>query len=284
MNIKFQKVKTLHQDMFGYEVEIKELDPIEEWPFDEKFDQREILQVLNAFFGYDQMFENPFRFYEVNRPGYGIDRSVKVLQNKNNEYYAIRIFLKPEFRSQEVSFDKAAYYQRRIRNLFQALREHYPATYFLGTKHLLIILQQFIFSPVCQFSDIIELKGVLEIIWYASKARILLDYNQNHWLISKDHGLLYVDTDYMGQILPDCQKALADNLNQALAFLTVENCPMLAQALRELSVEGIDQANFVTEFLQVLKRFLSSISDFESLSEPLQSKINCLAELSRFQK
>jgi hypothetical protein len=270
--------------MFGYEVEIKEHDAIDEWPFNERFDQREILQVLNAFFGHPDMFKNQFRFYEVNRPGYGIDRAVKVLQNPNNEYYAIRIFIKPEFKSLEVSFDKAAYHQERIRQLFQALREHYPATYFLGTKHLLIILQQFIFSPVCQFTDPIEIKGLLEIIWYASKARILLDYNHNHWLISKKQGLLYVDTDFMGQILPDCPKALAENLNQALVFLTVGNCPLLADALRELSVSGSEPAKFVTEFLQVLKRFLASIKDIDSLSKPLKAKLNCLREISRFQK
>jgi hypothetical protein len=270
--------------MFGYEVEIKEHDVIDDWPFDINFDQREILQVLNAFFGHPDMFENKFRIYDVNRPGYGIERAVKVLQNPNNEYYAIRIYIKPEFKSLEVSFDKAAYHQERIRQLFQALREHYPATYFLGTKHLLIILQQFIFSPVCQFTDLIEIKGLLEIIWYASKARILLDYNHNHWLISKKQGLLYVDTDYMGQILPDCQKALAENLNQALVFLTVDNCPILAEALRELSVSSSDSANFVTEYLQVLKRFLDSIKDIDSLSSSLKAKLNCLREISRFQK
>ncbi len=270
--------------MFGYEVEIKEHDAINDWPFDESFDQKEILQVLNAFFGYPDMFKNPFRFYEVNRPGYGIDRSVKVLQNLNNEYYAIRIFMKPEFRTLDVPFDKAAYHQTRIRQLFQALREHYPATYFLGTKYLLIILQQFIFSPVCQFSELTEIKGLLEIIWYASKARILLDYNQNHWLISEIHGLLYVDTDYMGQILPDCQKALADNLNQAMVFLNEKNCPILAQALRDLSASGLEQANFVAEFLQILKRFLSSFNNIDSLSKPLQNKLKCLREISRFQK
>lgn len=278
------KVTILHQGMFGYEVEIKEHDAIDDWPFDERFDQREILQVLNAFFGHPDMFKNLFRFYEVNRPGYGIDRAVKVLQNPNNEYYAIRIYIKPEFKSLEVSFDKAAYHQERIRQLFQALREHYPATYFLGTKHLLIILQQFVFSPVCRFTDRIEIKGLLEIIWYASKARILLDYNHNHWLISKNQGLLYVDTDFMGQILPDCQKALSENLNQALVFLTTENCSVLAEALKELNVEGLESAKFVTEFLQTLSRFLSSIKDVNSLSEPLKAKVDCLEKISRFQK
>ena len=270
--------------MFGYEVEIKEHDVIEDWPFNDSYDQKEILQVLNSFFGHSDMFENQFRIYEVNRPGYGIDRAVKVLQNPKNKYYAIRIFKKPEFRPIEVTFDKTAYHQERIRQLMYALREHYPATYFLGTKNLLIILQQFIFSPVCQFTDLIEIKGLLEIIWYASKARILLDYNHNHWLISESQGLLYVDTDFMGQLLPDCQKALSENLNQALIFLTVDNCPILAEALRQLSSSGLEQANFVAEFLQILNRFLVSISDFESLSEPLKAKLNCLREISRFQK
>jgi len=275
----------LHPDKFGYEVEIKEYSSVDAWAWlKEDFDRKEILSVLNAFFGHSDLFKNPFNFYEVKRPGFGIDHPVTVIRNPNDEYYTIRIFIKPEFRSAEVVFDKAAYQQERVRHLFQALREHYPATYFLGTKHLLIIIQQFIFSPVCQFSNLAEIKGLLEIIWYASKAGILLDFNQNHWLMSKNQGLLYVDSDFMGQIQNDCQKVLADNLNQALAFLTAENCPILIDALRELSNSGMDQAEFVTIFLQILKSFLSSIKDINSLSPQLQAKMKCLLEVSRFQK
>jgi len=268
----------MHPNMFGYPVEVSKHED-GEWPFDTKFDQIEILQCLNAFFGHPDMHSNIFQFYEVNRPGYGIDRGVTVLINQQNEYYAIRIFTKPGIISNKVPFDPAAYIKDRIQQLYMALRDHYPATYFLNTKHLLIILQQFVFFPVCQFINPSEIRDLLEIMWYASKARILLDYNQNHWLVSDDGHLLYVDTDFMGQILKDRYSALSENFNQAMVFINHKNCNILAKILPEFATRGNNYAQFLDEFFLVLKNYLESWEKVEIISEKVQSKLDCFQNI-----
>lgn len=264
--------------MFNYPVEVsKHEDGV--WPFNVDFDQTEILQCLNAFFGHPDMHSNVFQFYEVNRPGFGIDRAVTVLSNLKNEYYTIRIFTKPSIVSTTVPFDPAAYIKDRIQQLFMALRDHYPATYFLNTKHLLIILQQFVFFPVCQFIKPSEIRDLLEIIWYAAKARILLDYNQNHWLVSDEGHLLYVDTDFMGQVLEDRQIAFYENFNQAMVFIDFENCKILSKILPEFATRGNDYSQFLDEFFTVLKNYLESWKKVEIISEKVQRKLDCFYDI-----
>ena len=265
----------MRPDMFGYPVEVSKHEE-GEWPFDANFDQQEILQCLNSFFGHSTMNEMAFEFYDVNRPGFGIDRAITVFSNPKNEYYAIRIFTKPEIESSKVPFNPAVYSKERIQQLYMALREHYPPTYFLNTKHLLIILQRFVFFPVCQFTNPDEIKGLLEILWYASKARILLDYNQNHWLVSKKGHLYYVDSDFMGQILQDRHRALSENFNQAMVFIDSENCKLLAQVLPEFATRGNDYPQFLEEFFRVLKNYLESWKIVKEINLAVQGKLTCL--------
>ena len=265
----------MRPEMFGYPVEVSKHEE-GDWPFNADYDKKEILQCLNAFFGHSNMYINVFKFYEVNRPGYGIDRAVTVLSNPKNEYYTIRIFSRPNIKSLEVAFNPAAYRKDRIQTLYMALRDHYPATYFLNTKHLLILLQRFIFHPICQFSRPNEITGLLEIIWYASKAFILLDYNHNHWLVSDSGHLFYVDTDFMGQTFQDRHRAFSENFNQAMVFINPENCKLLSEVLPEFATRGNDYSQFLEEFFKVLKNYLERWKTVEVISDTVQRKIDCL--------
>ncbi|UCE14542.1 MAG: hypothetical protein JSV04_05025 [Candidatus Heimdallarchaeota archaeon] len=268
----------MHPDMFGYPVEVSRHEE-GILPFRKDFNSSEILQCLNAFFGLPTMHENPFQFYKVNRPGFGIDRAITVLSNPRNEYYAIRVFIKPDTEVSNEVFNPAVYRRGRIQQLYSALRDHYPATYFLNTQNLLIILQEFFFFPVCQFKKRNEIRGLLEIIWFASKAQILLDFNQNHWLVSDEGHVFYVDTDFMGQQLPDRQKALSENLNQSMIFITPSNCDLIKKVIPEFATRGFDYPQFVDEFLVTLKKYLDCWDTTEEISAILQQKLDCLKRI-----
>ncbi|MFX1538950.1 MAG: hypothetical protein ACFFDI_32605 [Promethearchaeota archaeon] len=268
----------MRPEMFTYPVEVTKHEDTE-WPFREDFSRLEILQCLNSFFGHSSLHENPFEFYKVNRPGFGIDRAITVLSNPKNEYYTIRISTKPEMNSSEAVFNPAAYSKERIQQLYMALREHYPATYFLNTKNLLIILQRFVFYPVCQFVNLHDMIGLLEIIWYASKARILLDYNQNHWLVSEKGHLFYVDSDYMGHILPDRHIAFSENFNQAMVFINPDNCNILAQVLPIFATRGGDYSQFLEEFFTILQNYLDNWKSVKEVSPYIQRKLKCLTNI-----
>lgn len=273
------KANYMHPDMFGYPVEVSKHEEEDSLPFRRDFDSVEILQCLNAFFGHSTMHENLFKFYKVNRPGFGIDRAITVLSNPRNEYYAIRVFIKPDSDVSKGIFNPAVYRRERIQQLYSALRDHYPATYFLNTKNLLIILQEFFFFPVCQFTNIDEIRGLLEIIWFASKAQILLDFNQNHWLVSDKGHVLYVDTDFMGQRLPDRRKALSENLNQSMIFITPSNCDLIKKVIPEFATRGYDYPHFVEEFLIVLKDYLDCWETTKQISNIVQQKLDCLKRI-----
>ncbi len=268
----------MRPEMFTYPVEVTKHED-GDWPFSQDCGKIEILQCLNSFFGHSTMHENLFEFYTVNRPGFGIDRAITVLSNPKNEYYTVRISTKLERESSKAVFNPAAYSKERIQQLYMALREHYPATYFLNTKHLLIILQRFVFYPVCQFVNLHEMIGLLEIIWYASKARILLDYNQNHWLVSENGHLFYVDSDFMGHILPDRHIALSENFNQSMVFINSDNCNILAQVLPIFATRGEDYSQFLEEFFTVLRNYLESWKAVKNVSALIQRKLKCLTNI-----
>ncbi|MHA2227422.1 MAG: hypothetical protein ACXAC8_19550 [Candidatus Hodarchaeales archaeon] len=266
----------MRPDMFGYPVEIYKHKNAE-WPFDPDFSKQEIIYHLKDFFGYPQDDEFSFEFYNVNRPGFGIDRAVTVFANRQREYYTIRIFSKPSLELTEPPvFNLATYRKERIQHLFDALRDHYPATYFVETENLLITLQRFIFYPVCQFKREVEIIGLLEIMWLASKAQILLDFNTNHWLVSEDGKLYYVDTDFMGQLFPDRYQALYENFNQSMAFITEKNCNLLHHVLPEFATRGNDYNIFLEEFLDVIMNFLKNCKTIEEMSDSIRRKLDCL--------
>ncbi len=266
----------MRPDMFGYPVEVFKYED-DDWPFI-KFEKKKIIQMLCGFFGHTEDEDTCFEFYQVNRPGWGIDRPITVLANPKKEYYTVRIFTKPD-KEVRHAFNPATYRKDRVQRLFDSLREHYPATYFLGSKSILIILQRFIFHPVCKFSRAIEITGLLEIVWYASRGNILLDYNHNHWLVSESGELFYVDTDFMGHVLPNRLEALSENFNQSMVFFNDENCHFLHRVLPEFATRGEDYYQFVEEFLIVLNNYLASWKRVEKISDTIQYKLNCLQDI-----
>ncbi len=263
--------------MLDFHFEVRKLED-ENVPLFKKFNELEVRHLLKEFFGLDD--DRFFEFYEVKRPGYGIDRSIPVFSpSPNHEYFTLRAFPKPEIGNEPV-FNQAVYRRDRVKTLIAALRDHYPATYFLDTRDFLLILQRFVFSPVCQFENMSEIKELLEIIYLASSACILLDFNENHWLIKGDGRLIYTDTDYMGPgPLKDSQKALEENFNQSMIFFNENNCHLLSDALHQLSKKETGHLNFVRDFIKTLETYLVNWKSIDITSESLKKKIICLEQV-----
>ena len=230
---------------FSFPVEIKAID----WPWRSNFPPEDVVPLLNEFFRYPVTFDLHYDFYEITRPDFGLVRSVMVLAPKFSEqrskadYFAVRIYQKSTTEENSV-IDLAKYSEDRIRKLIDALGPHYPKTYFLESQKFVIILQPFLFSPVCDFTLDSDISNLVELIYLSSKAKILLDYNQNHFLRVRDNHLLYVDSDYMGNNYPDAQSALEANLNQAMVFITKNNAKFLSDVLVKLANQGPNLLEF----------------------------------------
>ena len=264
--------------MLDFHFEVRKLED-ENIPLFNKFNELAVKNLLKEFFGIEN--DRSFEFYEVKRPGYGIDHSIPVFSpSPNHEYFTLRAFPKPELGKEPVSFNQAVYRRDRVKTLITALRDHYPATYFLDTNDFLLILQRFVFSPVCRFENMREIKELLEIIQLASSACILLDFNENHWLIKGDGRLIYTDTDYMGPgPLKDNQKALEENLNQSMVFFNENNCQFLSNALNQLSRKENGHKSFVKDFIKTLETFLLHWKSIDITSDSLKKKIICLEQV-----
>ncbi|MFX0150025.1 MAG: hypothetical protein ACFFAJ_04535 [Candidatus Hodarchaeota archaeon] len=265
--------------MFGFPIEIKKY----EWPFDAEFDREEIIPLLNQFFGHLKSQEAPYEFYSVTRPDFGLVRPVMVLSapmpmHNRKAYYTIRITTQPD-PSVNIIFDLPSYQKNRIEQLVQTLKDHYPAIHFIESNEFFIVIQNFIFLPVCKFNRYLDIVNLIEIIWLASSSRVLLDYNQNHWLTSENGRLYYVDKDFMGDFYPNRDEALGANINQAMIFFNLENCEFLPQVLKEFASRGSSQAEFVISFKRTLKQYITSCQTQQELSERLQKKLKCLGEV-----
>ncbi|MFX0170706.1 MAG: hypothetical protein ACFE9L_02170 [Candidatus Hodarchaeota archaeon] len=263
--------------MFGFPIEIKKF----EWPFDAKFDREEIIPLLNEFFGHPKSQEVPYEFYAVTRPDYGLVRPVMVISapmHDRKAYYTIRITIHPDPYTNSI-FNLPSYQKHRIEQLIQTLKDHYPTNHFIESNKFFIVMQNFIFLPVCRFDRYIDMINLVEIIWLASSSRVLLDYNQNHWLTSENGRLYYVDKDYMGDFYPNRDEALGANINQSMIFFSLKNCGFLPQALNEFADLGISQAKFVNAFKRTLKQYVTSCQTQQELSERLQQKLHCLSKV-----
>ena len=120
---------------------------------------------------------------------------------------------------------------------------------------------------------------LIDLIFLASKAKLLLDYNHNHFLRAKDSTLFYVDTDYMGDKYPDSEEALKSNLNQAMIFINVNNISFIPQELTKFSSKSEMHKNFARLFLQEIKRYIEfGETQKEHLAIKLEKKINKLKE------
>ncbi|MFX0015091.1 MAG: hypothetical protein ACFFB2_08210 [Promethearchaeota archaeon] len=265
----------MQSDMFNFPVEIKKLD----WPFNSNFNENEVRQLLNEFGGTAQyqVKEAHFNFYEFSRISLSLSQPAIVLFLPEKGYYSIKPFAYPPaitLSLKKPPINLANYHRMRIQHLIHSLGEHFPETEMLESKSgdLLIIFQKFLFYPICQFNTIQQISQLIEILWLASRARILLDYNQSHWLVSEVEYIYYVDTDYIGHSYIDLDRCLFENLNQSLAFFTSENVGLLPLAIDNFSESDETQTRFVNRLKKALKKLIENW-DIGKLSEENKRKL-----------
>ena len=267
--------------MFNFPVEITKL----EWPFNSNFNENEIYQLLNEFSGVLEPIskENRFEFYEFTRTGLGLSRPTIVLFLPSKGHFSIKAFAYPPpitLSLKKPPVNLANYHRMRVQHLIHSLEDHFPETHILESKsgNILFILQEFLFHPICQFNTPQQINQLVEILWLASRARILLDYNQSNWLVSGLEFLYYVDTEYIGHSYIDPDKCLLENLNQSMAFFTSENVKVLPQALKGFSKISETHTKFITRFKKVLKKIIESW-DKNKLSEENKQKYDIFTKI-----
>ncbi|UCG02011.1 MAG: hypothetical protein JSW11_20735 [Candidatus Heimdallarchaeota archaeon] len=274
---------TMRSDMFNFPVEIIKLD----WPFNSNFDENEIHQLLTEFRGFlkPRSKEDRYTFYEFTRTGLGLSRPTIVLFLPSKGHFSIKAFAYPPpitLSLKKPPVNLANYHRMRVQHLMHSLEEHFPETHILESKsgNMLIIFQEFLFHPICQFNTPQQINQLIEILWLASRARILLDYNQSNWLVSGLEFLYYVDTDYIGHSYIDLDRCLLENLNQSMAFFTPENVKLLPQALKDFSELSETHTKFVTRFKKVLQKIIESW-DQDKLSEENKQKYDIFTEITQ---
>lgn len=283
---KFLNLKKLglsmRSEMFDYPVEIKKVD----WPFSSDFNEDDVCQILEDFSGISktQVRENKCEFFEITRTDIGLAHPAIVLFLPKGYYTIKSIVYSPSIvlSLQKPPINPANYHSMRIQNLVHSLGEHFPETYILQSlsEDFCVIFQKFLFHPICQFNSVEHINQLIEILHLASQAHILLDYNQNHWLISKLGFLYYVDTDYIGQVYVDYLKCLFDNLNQSMVFITPDNVKLLPQALEQHSKIGNVQSKYIQDFKKVLKKLLESWGDKDQLSADNKIRFEVLNDIA----
>ncbi|MHA2247983.1 MAG: hypothetical protein ACXADY_23755, partial [Candidatus Hodarchaeales archaeon] len=247
--------------------------------FSSNFDENKIRKLLDEFneTSKTQEQEKGFEFYEFTRTDIGLTHPAIILFFPNKGHFSSKIVAySPSLilSLKKPPVDSANYHRMRTQHLVHSLGEHFPETEILESEEFLIILQKFLFYPISQFSTAKQISQLIEILRLAARARILLDYNQNHWLNSNLELLYYVDTDYIGLSYPDYQKCLLDNMNQSLAFFTQENVTLLPQALTIFSESGDLQTEFIKDFKKVLKKLIGTWGDKKQLSEDNKLKLD----------
>ncbi|MFX1508377.1 MAG: hypothetical protein ACFFDC_20025 [Promethearchaeota archaeon] len=266
---------TMYSDMFNFPVEIKQL----EWPFNSNFDEDEIHQLLNEFGSKEDHFE----FYEFTRTGLGLSRSSIVLFLPSKGHFSIKAFAYPPpitLALKKPPVNLANYHRMRIQHLIHSLAEHFPETHILESPsgNMLMIFQEFLFHPICQFNTPQQINQLIEILSLASRARILLDYNQSNWLVSGLEFLYYVDTDYIGHTYVDPDRCLLENLNQSMAFFTSKNVKSLPQVLKGYSELSETHTKFINRFKKVMKKIIESW-DKSKLSEENKQKYDIFTQI-----
>ncbi|MHA2270692.1 MAG: hypothetical protein ACXACI_02435 [Candidatus Hodarchaeales archaeon] len=226
-----------------------------------------LIDPLTNFFG-----EARFETLEVLRKG-GRARAAIVLQ-ADDQFYVIELALSnPQSGEAHVYFDRARYRLTRLKFL-KKLGRHYPETYFLradgpwtqeGPQQLVIVLQEFIPFPVCDFTEYDAVLELLKILRLCANLGMLLDYNQNHWLYkSSNNGsghLYYVDRDYIDDGR-SFENAVRVGFDQCTIYLTLQNAPHFARALVLLAKEDVKaHLGFVGIIRDQIRQNLESLQD-----------------------
>lgn len=178
--------------------------------------------------------QKTFSFFEVRRPSKGLVHPVLTLEVQefgDYNYHAVRFFQKNDeaFRSEEF-FDRARFHGNRIKKLTK-LGRFYPKIKLLDLETGIFVLQEFIFSSICDFDSEKSVRDLLRLIFKASEILILLDFNQNHFLYGNDQ-LHYVDKEYSEEY-QSFEKAVNQNFNQATLFFYEHNYKYFTQVLLE---------------------------------------------------
>ena len=175
-------------------------------------------------------------FYSITRLGKGLVHPAITLaikcQNNEINYFVIRYFEKNEeqYRTPEF-FDRAVFHSQRMKNL-RLLGKYYPDIRMYDLPGGVLILQQFLFYPICEFNDQTSHDQLIGLLFIASKQNIFLDFNHNHWLYDQEKGrLYYVDKDY-NEDATDFEFSVSQNFNQAAIFLNEQNYKLFAIALK----------------------------------------------------
>ena len=244
------------------EIEIKQIS------FEELVSESHVEDIIKAL---NRKYKKRKRnLYLVKRLGKGLVQPIATLEiignkNKPNDYFAVRYFEKNEkkYRKRKY-FDRALFHSRRMKNL-KKLKGHFPQIYINNLKNGVLILQEFLFSPVCTFSDLNTWVELFEIMFLASQNKLFLDYNQNHWLYNKEIGLYYVDKDYNEDSLTKKDSTI-QNFNQASIFINDINPPLIAQVLKTYlqDKKSIKKRNFANIIVNLIEKKIEILKERES--------------------
>jgi hypothetical protein len=190
-----------------------------------------------------------FKMFEVFRPTKGLVHPAVVLEiqrsNDNIDIYTVRYFEKNEeqYRGEEF-FDRSKFFSQRILKLTQ-LGRFYPKIILLDLSKGILVLQDFIIDPICDFSTQKSIEELIDLVFIASELGIFLDFNQNHWLFSEENGLVYVDKDYCEEY-DTFEETVYQNFNQTTLFFNEENTSYFARSLKKYqSLENPQKDVFV---------------------------------------
>ena len=239
---------------------------IEEKNFKEFFPPDHLKNIQDSF---DENFRDcQFTFYSITRLGKGLVHPAITLEITCNSdepnYFVARYFEKNEeqYRTAEF-FDRAVFHSQRMKNL-KLLGRFYPEIRIYDLDNGVLILQEFLFFPICDFKDQSSLDQLVTLLFTASKHNIFLDFNHNHWLYDKEKGkLFYVDKDY-NEDVDDFEMAVSQNFNQAAIFLNDKNFNFFALALKAFdNIKERDKKHFFDLILNQLHEKVVFLSNRE---------------------
>ena len=174
-------------------------------------------------------------FFSITRLGKGLVHPAITLEitcDSETSYFVARYFEKNEeqYRTAEF-FDRSVFHSQRMKNL-KLLGRFYPDLRMYDLPNGVLILQEFLFFPICDFKTQQSLDQLVGLLFIASKYKIFLDFNHNHWLYDNEKGkLFYVDKDY-NEDEDDFETSVSQNFNQAAIFINENNYKMFGIAVK----------------------------------------------------
>lgn len=222
-------------------------------------------------------------YYAITRLGKGLVHPAFTIEidcgDDENSFFVIRYFEKNEeqFRTPEF-FDRAVFHSQRMKNL-KLLTKFYPEIRIYDLPNGVLILQEFLFFPICDFRDQESLDQLAELLFTASKHNIFLDFNHNHWLYDKEKGkLYYVDKDY-NEDLEDFESSVSQNFNQAVIFLNDKNYIFFANALKTFNdIKQRERKHFYDLIFNQLHEKIAFLSTRE-ITPVIQKRMDIYKEM-----